>query len=145
MMKKLFSLLLITVSASSFAADFSGKYRCDAYDAHDGKYQAEMTLKLNKAYSKMDRGYASYDFSLASEGYPYSFNGLAAASGSNLAIYFESIGAKRDPSDKGVVIGTIITDQDGQGKEVVSMHTFYYEKAYKGKGNYGFENCVLEK
>jgi hypothetical protein len=146
-MKKIsFVFCLAIFFSTSYALDFSGDYQCDTnYDAQDGKYTALITLKLNKGYVQEGSSYATYDFSMKAIGYDYFWTGIAAANGNNLAVYFESVGPKREPSDKGVGIATIVTDKDATGKDVVSLHKFFYEAAYKGKPDYGFENCVLKK
>lgn len=54
-------------------------------------------------------------------------------------------GPNKNPDDNGVGIASIIIDQDVNGKELVTLHKFYYEQSYKGKHNYGFENCVKIK
>ena len=130
------------MSASCFAADFSGTYDCKLFDKSDGYFgKATLVLKLNAEASKLNEGYGSYDIDYSVQGIPYSYGGIAAARGNDIALYFESIGAKRDPDDRGVGIASIIVDQDKKGNDHVSLHKFYYEKSYKGASDIGFENC----
>ncbi|HLX54466.1 MAG TPA: hypothetical protein VKR58_11020 [Aquella sp.] len=140
-MKKLLALLLVSSSVMALAIDFSGIYKCELFDKTDGGFDATLELKLNSASSLVDKGYGSYDIKFNVKGMPYSYTGIAAAHGNNLAIYFESTGDKKNPDDRGVGIATAILDKDKSGKDTVSLHKFYYERSYKGKGNYGFENC----
>ncbi|MCC2624319.1 MAG: hypothetical protein K0R14_192 [Burkholderiales bacterium] len=143
-MKQILSLLLISSGMNVFAADFSGTYKCELFDKTDGGFDTTLKLKLNKDTSPkalMDAGYASYDIDFKVKGISYPYTGIAAAHGNNLAIYFESTGEKKNPDDRGVGIATITLDKDKSGKDTISLHKFYYEMSYKGKGNYGFENC----
>lgn len=146
-MHKIFlaTFLTLSISASALAADFSGTYQCHLTDHSDGPFDATLALKLNPDASFSNTGYASYDIDFNVTGIPYSYTGIAAARGNDLALYFESTGEKKNPDDRGVGIASIIVDQDNTGKDVVSIHKFYYEKSYKGKSNYGFENCVKIK
>lgn len=142
-MKKLITLCALGfVASNTFAADFSGTYKCDLYDKTDGYFKAQLALKLNLDASKLDKGYGSYDITFNVAGLPYSYSGIAAARGNDLAIYFESVGSKRNPDDRGVGIASVVMDQNKDGKDIVSIHKFYYERSYKGKSNFGFENCV---
>ena len=127
---------------STYAADLSGEYKCELVDHSDGYFTAKLVLKLNPASSKMDKGYASYDIDFYVANIPYPYTGIAAARGNDLALYFESTGDKKNPDDRGVGIVSAVMDQDKSGKEIVSLHKFYYEKSYKGNGNFGFENCI---
>ncbi len=146
-MKKLFSLFFVSFLSlsSAFAANFSGTYDCQLRDHTDGNFTGTLTLTLNKEASKLKEGYASYDITLDVQGLPYSFGGIAAARGNDLALYFESVGANKNPDDRGVGIASIILDQDKFGRDVVSIHKFYYEKSYKGKSNFGFEKCIKKE
>lgn len=142
--------LLLTVALASMmncasAADFSGTYDCHLTDHSDGSFDATLTLTLISAASFNDKGYASYNIDFKVPGIDYPYTGIAAARGNDLALYFESTGEKRDPDDRGVGIASVIVDQDKLGKDIVSIHKFYYEKNYKGKPNYGFENCIKVK
>jgi len=142
MKKILFAGILVAMNWSAGAVDFSGTYSCKMVDNADGSSKSLFTLKLNPLVSKLDQGYASYDTSYSTEGLPYSYTGIAASHGNELAVYFESVGDKKDPSDRGVGIGTVIMDQDGSGKIEISMHNYYYQKMYKGHANYGTANCI---
>ena len=143
-MKKLILSIFLTtgIACSSFAADFSGQYRCHLIDHVDGSFDAALTLKLNSDATFEKTGYASYDIRFHVTGIPYSYTGIAAARGNDLAVYFESTGDKKDPDDRGVGIASIVSEQDKAGKDIVTIHKFYYEKSYKGKSNYGFEECT---
>jgi len=139
-MKKIF-LLCLCIS-SGYAADFSGSYKCEVQDKTDGHFNAKLILKLNPETTIKGTGYASYDIDFIVSGMPYNYKGIAAARGNDLALYFESYGDKRNPDDKGVGIASVIVDKDKAGKDIVSIHKFYYEKSYKNHSNYGFEKCV---
>lgn len=139
------TLLSVTMISSAMAADFSGTYQCHLFDHSDGPFDATLVLKRNKSASFDDEGYGSYDIKFNVKGIPYAYTGIAAARGNDLALYFESTGNNKNPDDRGVGIASVIVDQDKSGKDVVSIHKFYYEKSYKGKSNYGFEDCVKEK
>ena len=142
MKKSIVSIFLaMGVACTAFAADFSGQYNCHLVDHSDGPFDATLTLKLNPDATFEKTGYASYDIQFNVTGIPYPYTGIAAARGNDLALYFESTGDKKDPDDRGVGIASIVADQDKSGKDVVSIHKFYYEKSYKGKSNYGFEEC----
>jgi len=141
-MKELLLVCSFLTSVSSVsAADFSGAYKCELLDHSDGYFAATLVLKLNPDASKMDKGYASYDIDFNVTGIPYPYTGIAAARGNDLALYFESAGDKKNPDDRGVGIVSVVMDQDKSGKEIITLHKFYYEKSYKGNGNFGFENC----
>ncbi len=136
------TVLTLGIASSALAADFSGKYQCHLTDHSDGAFNATLVLKLNRSASIQSAGYASYDIAFHVVGIPYEYTGIAAARGNDLALYFESTGEKKNPDDRGVGIASVILDQDKSGKNSVSIHKFYYEKSYKGKGNYGFEECT---
>lgn len=146
-MKKLLAVTLLSaaLAGSAFAADFSGTYQCHLTDHSDGPFDAVLILKLNESASFSKTGYASYDIKFDVKGIPYAYEGIAAARGSDLALYFESAGDNKNPDDRGVGIASVILDQDKSGKDVLSIHKFYYEKSYKGKSNYGFEDCTKVK
>ncbi len=142
-MKKLFTLPLFLFSLSACAANFSGHYQCFLLDGSDGKFQSTLQLTLNQSASpEIKNGYASYDVIFKVKGMPYSYTGIAAARGNDLAIYFESIGKHRNPDDRGVGIASILVDKEPSGETKVSLHKFYYEKSYKGQSDTGFENCT---
>lgn len=144
-MKKIIALLTSSlIFSSAFAADFSGTYDCQVYDHTDGPFTAKLVLELTKEASKLKEGYASYNITFDVTGMPYGYTGIAAARGNDLALYFESVGEEKNPDDRGVGIASVIVDQDKSGKDVVSIHKFYYEKSYKGKPNFGFEKCVKQ-
>ncbi len=141
----LLCLFLLGVNIPAFATDFSGVYQCDGFDYQDGKYTAKITLKINNTFSKKINAHKVYDFSMEASGYDYTWTGYAVANGANIAIYFESTGPKKEPSDKGVGIATVVVDLDSSGNELVTLHKFFYEQAFKGKPDYGSENCRLVK
>ncbi|MCD6045193.1 MAG: hypothetical protein K0R48_356 [Gammaproteobacteria bacterium] len=136
------TVLALGVANCALAADFSGKYQCHLTDHTDGPFDATLVLKLNPKASFLTAGYASYDIAFHVAGIPYEYTGIAAARGNDLALYFESTGEKKNPDDRGVGIASVILDQDKSGKNGVSIHKFYYENSYKGKSNYGFEECT---
>lgn len=142
MKKLLMATIFFFVSTSAMATDFSGTYACNLVDHSDGPFTATVVLKKDPSASLDDIGYGSYLVDFNVKGMPYSYTGIAAARGNDLALYFESTGKNRNPDDRGVGIASVIVDQDKTGKQIVSLHKFYYEKAYKGKSNYGFENCT---
>lgn len=142
-MKKLLSFILFSsLATAAFAANFSGVYECQIHDHADGNFIGKLTLNINKDASKLKEGYASYNITLDVPALPYAYKGIAAARGNDLAIYFESVGENKNPDDRGVGIASVILDQDKFGHDKVSIHKFYYETAYKGKSNFGFERCV---
>lgn len=134
--------LIFCVYTSVNAADFSGTYQCNLTDHSDGPFSATLVLKKDPSVHFDDQGYGSYTLNFEVKGIPYSYTGIAAARGNDLALYFESTGANKNPDDRGVGIASIIVDQDKKGENIVSFHKFYYEKSYKGKSNYGFEQCL---
>lgn len=136
------TILMSILGVSAYATDLSGKYKCDLYDKADGAFKSSLGLKLNKSASKLDQGYASYDVEFNVVGIPYPYVGIAASHGNDIAIYFESAGSKKNPDDRGVGIASVVVDQDAKGKDIVSLHKFYYEKSYKGSSDVGFENCI---
>lgn len=142
-MRKLLMFTLFSfVCSSATAVNFSGTYQCQLTDHTDGPFTATLILKEDKSASFDNKGYGSYAVSFRVKGIPYDYTGIAAAKGNELALYFESTGSNKNPDDRGVGIASVIVDQDKQGKEIVSLHKFYYEKSYKGKSNYGFEQCI---
>jgi len=145
MKKFLIFILFFTVCNGVMAADFSGTYDCNLTDHSDGPFTAVLILKKDHDASFSDIGYASYLVNFHVKGIPYAYTGMAAARGNDLALYFESTGSNRNIDDRGVGIASIIVDQNKEGKNIVSLHKFYYEKSYKGKSNYGFEHCIKVK
>jgi hypothetical protein len=141
----LIATVFIFICTCAKAADFSGEYQCQLNDHSDGMFTATLTLKQDKSASFADIGYASYLIDLQVKGLPYAYTGAAVARGNDLAIYFESTGSKKNPDDKGVGIASVIVDQNKEGKKIISLHKFYYERSYKGKNNYGFELCSKVK
>jgi hypothetical protein len=142
-MKKIFiAALMFFVCHCAVATDFSGTYQCSLTDHSDGYFKATLVLKQDSSASFPQTGYGSYLINFKVEGIPYSYTGIAAARGNDLAIYFESTGENKNPDDRGVGIASIIVDQNKKGKDTISFHKFYYEKSYKGKSNYGFEQCT---
>ncbi|MDP3560897.1 MAG: hypothetical protein Q8R83_01805 [Legionellaceae bacterium] len=145
MQKFLISILFFFVCNCAMATDFSGTYDCHLTDHTDGPFTATLILKKDESVSFADVGYGSYLVDFHVKGIPYAYAGMAAARGNDLALYFESTGSNKNPDDRGVGIASIIVDQDKEGKNIVSFHKFYYEKSYKGKSNYGFEQCIKVK
>lgn len=125
----------------AFAEDYSGDYICDGLDSQDGQYKPLIQLKLNRDYPKKDN-YATYDFHMKVPGYPYEWSGIAAADKKHVAVFFEAIGENAELSDRGVGIATFSTKKTGKKYKEMSFKKFYYEKAYKGKPSFGFENCI---
>lgn len=142
MYKYFLATLLLIISYSGLATDFSGTYQCNLTDNSDGPFKAVLLLKQDPKATFSKTGYGSYTLNLKVTGIPYEYTGMAAARGNDLAIYFESTGDKKNPDDRGVGIASILVDKDKDGKDIVSFHKFYYETSYKGKSNYGFEHCV---
>lgn len=145
MKKCMIALLAAGFLGSATAADFSGTYQCHIADHSDGAFDATLVLTANPDATFSDSGYASYNLTLHVPGMPYDYEGMIAARGNDLGVYFESVGEKKDPNDRGVGIGTVIVDKNKAGINTTRIHKFYYEKAYKGKTNYGFEHCVKTK
>lgn len=140
-MRRWIMLLLCGWGYCAMAMDFSGTYQCYIRDHTDGSFKATLTLKLDPQASFAQSGYGSYLVNLNVAGIPYSYTGIAAARGNELAIYFESTGEKKNPDDRGVGIASVLVEQDESGQEMISIHKFYYEKFYKEKSNYGYEVC----
>ena len=116
------------------ALNLAGTYHCHGHDSHDGDYKdatVVLTLDAKNSDSAHDRG--AYHFALIEpDGTRYV--GEAAASGNNLAIYFENTGSSMQ-TDRGVGIAQITHKK---GKTIFSK--YYYEPNYQGGGN-GTENC----
>ncbi|HVT61879.1 MAG TPA: hypothetical protein VHD33_00115 [Legionellaceae bacterium] len=136
------ALLIIFVCNGAMATDFSGLYECQLTDHSDGPFTARLILKKDESASFSEIDYGSYLVTFHVTGIPYDYSGMAAARGNELALYFESVGQNKNPDDRGVGIASMIVDQDKDGKKIVSLHKFYYEKSYKKKSNYGFERCI---
>lgn len=134
--------LCFFITASAWAIDYSGTYDCTMYDQADGYFTGQLTLKINQIASLSQQGYGSYDAHMSFENIPYEYDGYAAAHGSQLAIYFESVGSKRDPDDKGVGIASVVLEKDANNKDIISIHKFYYTQQYHNKSNIGFQKCV---
>lgn len=132
------SLALALLCSQAHAApaftgeDYSGVYACTGDDAHEGKYQGTVTLKLNPAQSTGP--YAAYEFILEVPGFG-TYRGEAAGEGDRLGIHF----ALDEPgtTDHGVGIATLRRDPEGR----LGFRKYYYEREYKG-GNHGIEDCV---
>jgi len=144
MHKIIMTALLLSISHYAAATDFSGTYQCHLTDHRDGPFEATLVLKQDTTASFPKTGYSSYLIDFNVTGIPYSYTGIAAARGNDLALYFESTGEKKNPDDRGVGIASIIVDHDKAGKELISLHKFYYQKSYKGTSNYGFEVCTQQ-
>lgn len=142
MKKLLMATLFFFVTTCALATDFSGTYNCTLTDHSDGPFTAVLKLTKDPSASFDNTGYGSYLVDFNVKGIPYAYSGIAAARGNEMALYFESVGKNRDPNDRGVGIVSIIVDEDKTGKQIISLHKFYYEKSYKGKSNYGFEQCT---
>lgn len=142
-------VMSLAMSSVSFAAasnndalHLAGTYQCYGYDSHDGGYKdATVTLTLDAKNSDFAHNHGAYHFNLKEpDGVQYT--GEAAASGDNLAIYFENA-AVSEKTDHGVGIAVVTHDRDIDGKVTTAFHKFYYEPAYQGGGN-GSETCVKQ-
>ena len=135
----IFILLFSLCVGNVFAEDISGKYNCHLNDHSDGLFDVTLVLKNNPQASFPKQSYMSYDFTFefTALGAIHTYEGFASAHGNNMAMYFESTGDHKDPSDKGVGIASVSTIKD-----TITFSKFYYEPAYQGKVNYGFEECV---
>ncbi len=142
LMKKTIIALCFFSAPAIWAVDYSGNYDCTMYDQTDGYFTGQLTLKINPLASLVQQGYGSYDVHMSFENIPYEYDGYAAAHGSQLAIYFESVGAKRDPDDKGVGIASVVLEKDANNKDIISIHKFYYTQQYHNKSTIGFQKCV---
>jgi hypothetical protein len=130
----------MSFAASADKLGLSGNYMCSGYDSHDGAYSnGKLTLTLDAKNSDFANNYGAYHVLLIeSDGTKYV--GEIAASGNDLAIYFENT----DPSsqtDRGVGIAYVTHDKDAHGNVQTEFHKFYYEPAYMGGGN-GSDVCV---
>ena len=141
------SVISLTFMQKSFAKTpdmlhLSGNYICHGYDMHDKGYQnATATLILDENDSDFSNNYGAYHFKLVeSDGTKYI--GEAAASGNNLAIYFENTDPKM-LTDRGVGIAVVTHDKDMHGKTTTVFHKFYYEPTYEKGGN-GYETCIKQ-
>ena len=129
-------LLFALASGSALAAapfsgtDYSGTYECKGDDQHEGRYEAIVTLTLDKAHS--NGKYGAYQFKMEVPGYG-DYPGHAAAYGTNMAIHF----ASSDAASKDYGTG-IAAFAKKAGKW--SFKKYYFEPEFKG-GNHGFENC----
>ena len=137
-------LLISLLSTQAIAAsdqkpfkglDLSGEYTCTGDDQKDGKFEATMTLALDKAHS--NETFAGYKFQLkAHDGTLYS--GSATGDSANLAITFNNHDVSK--KDFGTGIGKAVKNKSGK----VQIEKFYYEPEYKG-GDHGTETCVRTK
>lgn len=131
-------LLSVGLMGHAFASDLSGTYECDINDRIDGVFKETLTIKNNPQASLPEQGYMSYDLEFTEVGTSHKYTGFAAASGDNVAMYFES--PDKNANDRGVGIALVSTEH-----KKITIKKFYYEPAYQGKENYGFEECVLDK
>lgn len=132
------SFLSIGLIGNAFADDLSGTYKCHINDKMDGTFEETLLIKNNPRASLPIQGNMSYDLEFTEVGTSNKYTGFAAASGDNVAIYFES--PDKNTNDRGVGIASVSTKQ-----KKITIKKFYYEPAYKGKANYGFEDCIKEK
>lgn len=138
-MKKLCMLgLLFGLISNAFANDLSGKYKCHINDQIDGTFEETLIIKNNPQASLPKQGYMSYDLEFTEVGTSNKYTGFAAANGDNVAMYFES--PDKSTNDRGVGIAYVSTKH-----KKITIKKFYYEPAYEGKANYGFEECVSDK
>jgi len=115
--------------------DLSGEYTCTGEDQKDGKFEATMTLTLDKEHS--NETFAGYKFQLkAHDGTLYS--GSATGNSANLAITFNNNDVSK--KDFGTGIGKVVKNKSGK----IQIEKFYYEPEYKG-GDHGTEICVRTK
>lgn len=153
--KIMFKKIFITSAAALFISQVSlaetvetdalhlaGTYQCYGYDSHEGGYKnATVTLTLDAKNSDFEHNYGAYRFKLT-EPDNIEYTGEAAASGNNMAIYFENTNTS-ESTDRGVGIAVISHDKDTNGKVTTVLHKFYYEPNYQGGGN-GSETCVKD-
>jgi hypothetical protein len=120
--------------------NLAGTYHCHGYDSHEGAYKgATVTLTLDAKDSDFKHNHGAYHFLLVEpDGTRYT--GEAAASGNDLAVYFQNT-SKTMKTDRGVGIASVTHDKNSQGKATTVFHKFYYEPDYEGGGN-GSETCV---
>ena len=116
------------------APNFEGVYQCTGMDAHEGAYQAKVTLSLKKHLSYGE--YGSYSFKLEAPDYGV-YLGEAAQHGLHVAMYF----ALKD--QKTHDYGNGISEFSKNAKGQWQFHKFYYEPEFKG-GNTGIEDCVKQ-
>lgn len=131
----LLPLTLLALTAAARAAvpvDVSGIYDCTGQDAHEGPYQATVTLTRNAAQST--GGFTAYDLKMEVPDYGL-YLGTVTGKGKTLAVTF----AHTDPKtqDYGTGLATVRRDKDGR----LRFRKHYYEPAFKG-GNTGDEDCV---
>lgn len=134
--------LVISFVQISFAAEktsddalnLAGTYQCHGHDSHEGDYKnAIVVLTLDAKNSDVAHNHGAYHFALVEpDGTRYT--GEAAASGNNLAVYFENTASSMQ-TDRGVGIAVVTHEK---GKTV--FNKFYYEPAFQGGGN-GTETC----
>lgn len=125
-------------AANCFAMDLSGVYACNGDDAHEGKYQGTVTMKLRPEHSKAP--YSSYDFELAVPDYGV-YKGHAVVKGMVAAMHFALPIVNGEYGGKTHDFGTGIAEFKLNEKGVLSFRKFYFEPAFKG-GNTGLEDCV---
>jgi len=139
-MKKILIVGFLSVGliGTAFANDLSGTYKCHINDQIDGTFQEILKVKNNPQASLPKQGYMSYDLEFAEVGTSNKYIGFAAASGDDVAMYFES--PDKNMNDRGVGIASVSTKH-----KKITIKKFYYEPAYEGKSNYGFEECISDK
>jgi hypothetical protein len=133
---------LMVLSSGVFASekvpfngsDFSGIYRCNGQDDHEGPYTS--TVKLSLVKEQSTGKFASYSFNMDVPDYG-TYPGYVAANGREASIHF----ALTDPSKKDFGTGIAHFSKAKNGKWRFSK--FYYEPEFKG-GNYGMESCVQQ-
>lgn len=122
--------------ASAYTApDYSGRYRCEGQDSHEGPYTGTVTLQLVREQSSGRHG--AYRFELEVPGYGR-YPGQAASNGSTMAIHFALTDQRT--LDYGTGIAEFSRTRDGRWQ----FRKYYYEPEFKG-GNFGFETCTEDK
>lgn len=117
------------------APDYSGSYRCEGQDSHEGPYTGTVTLELVREQSSGRNG--AYRFELEVPGYGR-YPGQAASSGTTMAIHFAL--TDQSTKDYGTGIAEFTRTRDGRWQ----FRKYYYEPEFKG-GNFGFETCTQDK
>jgi hypothetical protein len=123
-----------------YAINLSGKYLCNGYDTKDGPYSDDyVTLTQVKNHSYPEKDVYSYNFMLSDSKGALQYSGFATSHGRDLAIYFENMGSKKNPNDRGVGIAkvndSIVRNSKGQFEQSITFSKFFFEPNYTSDGS----------
>lgn len=134
-------------AAKFTGTDYSGVYSCAGNNAKIGSYNLLITFELNKAYSHRNLG--RYDLTIETEN-STTYGGQAIVNGSDMALTIEIV------DGNAVIFSTGIARFKQAKNKHFSYINHYYESNQiantgetkaepKNTGNYGTENCVMQK